>query len=283
MNGGKGQAMTRRKLETVTLTPERAMELLEHNTMNRPLSQSHVQRIARQIIEKKWRFNGDTIKISSNNEILDGQHRLWACIEAKLPIETVVVTGVERDAFATVDTIRKPRSGGDVLALAGAASYRGTMAQALTWLLRYQRGVLTEYRAPQNRIENADIEAAFAAHPRIAYAAEQATKLRSLVNPSVLTFIYYLFANHNPALADRMMETLADPAAIGINDPFFRLRAYFTSDHHRKKDPLVTIAVAIKAANAAARGAKVQALAWRVSGRNPEAFPVLEISGRKAA
>src|SRR5215471_7565954 len=99
-----------RKLDTIILSPERAAELLEHNSYNRPLSQPHVERIARQIRDGKWKFNGDTIKISTNGDVLDGQHRLWAVLEAKKAIETVIVYGIERDAFATIDTIRKHRS-----------------------------------------------------------------------------------------------------------------------------------------------------------------------------
>jgi len=81
----------------IMLTPEKAMEMLDRNKNNRPLSDSHVQRIAGQIRAGKWIFNGDTIKISDDGEVVDGQHRLWACIESKKPIETVIVYGVPRE------------------------------------------------------------------------------------------------------------------------------------------------------------------------------------------
>jgi hypothetical protein len=41
---------------------------------------------------------------------------------------------------------------------------------------------------------------------------------------------------------------------------------------------LMTIALSIKAANAAHRDQKMNALAWRSQGKNPEAFPVLDIN-----
>lgn len=264
--------------EIITLTPDKAMELLEHNTLNRPLNDQHVQRIARQIIADKWKFNGDTIKVSNDGAVLDGQHRLWATIEAKKPIETIIVYGIERDAFATIDTLRKPRSGSDVLALNGASRYRNIMAAALGWLLRYQRKTLEDYRAPKNRIENSDIEAAFASHPGIARAAERAAGLRRLANPSIMAFVYYVMTNHNAPLAERMMETLINPANVSVNDPFFRLRNYFTSDHHKAKDPLYTIALVFKAANAAHRGRKIEVLNWKHQGKKVEAFPILDIA-----
>lgn len=261
----------------ITLTPERAAELLEHNSLNRPMSDLHMQRIAKQIVEGKWRFNGDTIKIADTGDVLDGQHRLWAIIEAKKPVETIIVYGISREAFATIDTLRKPRSGGDVIALAGQRRHRTVIAGALQWLLRWQRNVLEEYKAPQHRIENSDVEAAFEAHPAIVRAVERASSSRSIANPSVLGFVYYIAANRNEPLAERMMQTFEAPESAGINDPFFRLRAYFLSDHHKRKDPIISIALAIKALNAAAEGKKVQVLNWKNQGQKIEDFPALKI------
>lgn len=265
-----------RRPEIINLSPEKAMELLEHNTLNRPLSDQHVQRIARQIITGKWQFNGDTIKIADTGDVLDGQHRLWAVIEAKKIVDTIIVYGVKREAFATIDTIRKVRTGGDTLALNGATRYRTIMASALTWLLRWQRDALEDYRAPQNKIENSDIEEAFIAHPGMIRAVERAMDLRRLTNASLMAFLYYTLTNRNAALAERMMNTLEDPSNVSINDPFFRLRAYFTADHHKKKDPLVTIALTIKAMNAAGKGKTITVLSWKNQGKKPEAFPKLE-------
>jgi hypothetical protein len=261
----------------VTLTPEMAMAMLEHNQLNRPLNDQHVQRISRQITAGKWRFNGDTIKIADSGDVLDGQHRLWAIIESKIAVETIVVHGIERDAFATIDTLRKPRSGADTIALNGASRYRNIIASALTWMLRWQRGALEGYTAPQNKIENSDIEEAFQAHPGIARAVERVMKLRDLVNPSILAFAYYATANRNEALAEQMVETLIDPSGIGVNDPFFRLRCYFASDHHKRKEALMTIALTFKALNAAKEGKKIQSLSWRSQGKTPEEFPTLNV------
>lgn len=62
-----------------------------------------------------------------------------------------------------------------------------------------------------------------------------------------------------------------------MNDPFFRLRCYFTADRRQRKEPIMTIALAIKAANSAYRSQTVRALSWRNQGSAPEPFPVLEV------
>lgn len=261
----------------ILIAPEMAMRLLEHNSLNRPLSQAHVERIASQILHGKWRFNGDTIKIAEGGDILDGQHRLWAIIEAKAPVETMVVTGISPDAFATIDTIRKPRSLGDTVALSGNARHRSTIGAALAWFIRWQTHTLETYKAPKNKIENSDVERALVKNPGIVRAAERAHMLRSIANTSIMTFLFYIVANQDEALAERMMATLADPAGVGLSDPFFKLRTYFISDHHKRKEALTTIAVAIKAINAASKNQRVNVLSWKQQGNAPEAFPTLDI------
>ena len=199
-------------------------------------------------------------------------------VEAKTSIKTIIVHGIERDAFATIDTLRKPRSGGDVLALVGATRHRSVMSASLQWLLRWQRGTLENYKSPQNRIENSDIEMAYENNPGIARAIERVMSLRGLANPSVVGFFYYILANRSPELAERMVHTLENPAGISINDPFFRLRMYFSSDHLKRKDPVVSIALMVKTANAAYYAREVKSLSWRNQGQAPEAFPKLEVA-----
>jgi len=261
----------------IRMTPAMAQQLLESNQLNRPLAPGHAERIAGQIKAGKWRFNGDTIKISKTGDVLDGQHRLWAIIESDTPVDTIVVFGIDRDAFATIDTIRKPRSLGDTVALAGQAKYRSVIGASLSWHIRWRKGFIETYRAPKNRIENSDIEAALADHPGIVRAVERAQSVRRVANVALVAFLYYVVVNRNEELAERMISTLADPAGVSVNDPFYLLRQFFLADHHKKKDPVVTIAVAIKAINAASTSRRIQVLNWRHQGKSPETFPNLDI------
>lgn len=261
----------------VLVTPEMAMGLLERNELNRPLDHNHVQRIARQIADNRWQFNGDTIKIAETNDVLDGQHRLWAIVEAKRAVESVIIYGIKREAFATIDTLRKPRSGADIIALSGTTRHRNVIATSLTWMLRWQRGVLENYKAPQNRIENSDVEAAFKAHPAIARAVGRMMPLRRLANVGIMAFVYYVAYNHNDVIAERLANTLIDPSGVGVDDPIFRLRCYFVADAPQRREALTTIALSFKALNAAKAGREIQRLKWASQGRMAEEFPKLSI------
>lgn len=286
------------KMEIDMLTVEKADELLKHNSWNRPLSEQHAQRISRAITEGRWRFNGETIKIARGGErheevdaagkgngkwrtakegdILDGQHRCFAVIYSGIPVPTIIVYGIEHDAFSTIDTISKARSGGDTIALCKVGRYRPSVATALTWLIRWQRGIITDFKAPQNRIENYHIEEAHASHSAIMHAVEVAHTARGIVNPGLLAFLYYIIDNHDHEVAERFIKTLVDPAGFGMTDPFYRLRATFLSRTYDRKNTLLTIALTIKAANAAHQGQKLQSLQWRQGGKSPEPFPALE-------
>lgn len=260
------------RLSHIIVTPDMAMEMLEHNTLNRPLSQAHVARIASLIKAGKWKFNGDTIKMSDDGQVLDGQHRLWACIEAKLPIETVVVYGVSRDAFQTVDTIHRHRSHSDALALVGMTDYRRDVASALAWLVRWQRG---SFRGPFSRVENAEIEELHAKHPSMIEAVARARKaVRGYAAPGLIGFLFYVIASRDPMLAERYISTLENPGHMSVDDPFFRLRTYLVNAKLKNgTDAVMTIALTIRAANAAKQGRKIGGLSWRNQGERPEPFP----------
>lgn len=274
-----GKVVTLKKrlpeLQMVTLTPEMAINLLEANQHNRPLSDPHAQRIAAQITAGKWKFNGDTIKVADNGDILDGQHRCWAVVYAKTAIDTIIVRGIKADAFSTIDTIRKTRSGADILALHGTKRHGAIIAGAIGWLIRHRRGTIQTYRARENRIENSDIEDYFVANLGVAASAEAAAPLRSMKATSLLAFGHYLIGNRNPDLAHAMIEALRDPTKLPTTHPFFRFRVHLLGESRR--DPVVTIALMFKAANAAAKNIQLHSLVWRTQGDHPEQFPFLDV------
>lgn len=68
------------------VTPEMALKWLEGNTHNRPISQAHVDRLAGDIIAGRWRLTHQGIAFDTEGLLADGQHRLWAVVEAGIPV-----------------------------------------------------------------------------------------------------------------------------------------------------------------------------------------------------
>lgn len=108
----------------VTITPEMAEEMLKKNIGNRKINQANVNRIAADMATGNYRLNGETIKISPNGEILDGQHRLLAAVKSGMTFKTYIVYNVERESIGTID-MGKGRSVADSLNVMGCNIKQG--------------------------------------------------------------------------------------------------------------------------------------------------------------
>lgn len=107
----------------VTITPEMASALLELNKNNRPLSRARVRMYADSMKRGQWKVNGEAVKTSRNPltgevRLLDGQHRLVACVESGVSFKTLAVSDLEEAVFSVLDR-GKARGNGDILAIAG--------------------------------------------------------------------------------------------------------------------------------------------------------------------
>lgn len=95
------------------ITPQLAEEYLLKNNMNRKAKNTVVNKYINDMKKGNWMFNGTTIKISTTGQILDAQHRLKACVRSGKSFYSVVVKGINEDAFKTYD-IEKPDNAKEV-------------------------------------------------------------------------------------------------------------------------------------------------------------------------
>jgi hypothetical protein len=102
------------------ITPELAKKILEnHNRGNRPLKKAHIKMLITTLKNNEWMLNGESITFSESGRLLDGQHRLTACVSSGKSFKTIVIKGIkDDDAFGTID-IGKPRSVADLMDLQG--------------------------------------------------------------------------------------------------------------------------------------------------------------------
>lgn len=94
------------KTEIVTITPEMAKDMLEHNMKNnRRLNGETVRRYARIMHAGGWNLTHQGIAFDDKGALIDGQHRLNAIVQANVPVKMMVTYGVEHhegEAF-TID------------------------------------------------------------------------------------------------------------------------------------------------------------------------------------
>ncbi|SDT87231.1 hypothetical protein SAMN04488548_12433 [Gordonia westfalica] len=63
---------------TIFVDPAMARRVLAKNTHNRPIKESQVVRLMAEMTSGRWKYNGEAIKWSIDDVLLDGQHRLTA-------------------------------------------------------------------------------------------------------------------------------------------------------------------------------------------------------------
>ena len=106
------------KTEILTITPALAASLLASSNGNRPTKAAKVQAYARDMASGRWMTNGESIIIDVNGSLIDGHHRLKACVSAELPFQSIVVWGAPTDAQKTID-MGASRSSSDALSFYG--------------------------------------------------------------------------------------------------------------------------------------------------------------------
>ena len=101
------------------ITPKIAKEWLGDNLNNRNPKMMRVKQYAADMRSGNWRLNGEAIKKSTTGRLLDGQNRLFACIEADTPFLTLVVRGLDDVVDQMTMDTGSSRSYSDVLKMRG--------------------------------------------------------------------------------------------------------------------------------------------------------------------
>lgn len=127
------------KVETVMITPQIAESWLSKNIENRKMKKRLIDRLSNDLRTKKWRLTGDTIKFDTKDNLVDGQHRLTACVDTQESFPSLVVYGVATDTHDVMDT-GISRSAGDLLAMHGV-SYSLAVASMFRLMIHQKRGL----------------------------------------------------------------------------------------------------------------------------------------------
>lgn len=141
------------KPQLITITPTEAKKYLSVNINNRYIKPQRVAMYAADMINGKWLVNGECIKISSENVILDGQHRLLACIESNIPFKTYVLNDLDPNVMPTIDQ-GVARTPGDIMHLYGIKNSVG-IASSVKRYLWLKQGA-TSYQRKKSSFELLD-------------------------------------------------------------------------------------------------------------------------------
>lgn len=255
------------KTEIRKITPEWAAQILETmNGHNRPMNQAWVNTLTREIKEGRWKFNGDTIRLSETR-LIDGQHRLAAVVKSGVTVMSLVIEGLPDDVFDTIDT-GKRRSAGDTLSVNGVTNAH-RVAAMLVLVDKYMTGQSTK----QIQYTNAQVELLLAKYPDAKSAIVSANKGRRLMPPAVMDACNYLFRKVSEELTAEFIEKILKGSDLDSESPWYLLRERLVTNSlsKAKLTKCYIMALCIKAFNAANNGTVLKVLKWSEG----EPFPVI--------
>lgn len=265
--------MTGPRVELVFVTPEMAAEWLARNTKNRTLSKSHAETLSTCLTRGEWSLNGETIKFAADGRLLDGQHRLTACMMAGCGFWTYVARGLAGEAFDTIDVNLRPRKVGDVLSVHGKP-HANRAAACSRMLFRFgQTGQFFDGYADKGFSVTLCMDM-LSRRPGIEDSVALCTNVGVFPSPSLLAALHYLFGCANADLASEMVSVMRDGSAV-LERPFavFREAVISRRLHTRSAGARHFAFMAIRAWNSELSGTWIKKVYYKPN----EEFP--QISG----
>lgn len=260
------------KTQVMTITPKKAQELLEGNKRNRPVRKSHVRQLAEEMKAGKWVVNGVPI-IFNGKLLIDGQHRLLACVESGKPFETLVVSDVAPNSFLTIDVGRK-RTAADTLATRGEENYSALAAAAYIVEVYYSKEFGDRFTS-KTRYSNRAVADAMKSYVALPASVSFCVPLRTKTVPiSIMSATHYIFSRIDHIRADDFIRRMATGENVKSGTPMAELRARLVENYTsiRKHSRGYLISLIIKAWNAERTGREIKRLRGWTSGE--EQFPI---------
>lgn len=272
-NEGNEESMTRERI-----TPEIAEQMLGHNIHNRNMRDDFVYKLAEAMLRGEWRVNGESIKFDWFGNILDGQHRLAACILSEVSITTYVVRGLEPPAQDTID-IGLIRRNHDQLSLNGYVSTRN-LAACLRWIYLLRGDLMKSSRSYRNSLTPDQCKQMLADEPAIPEDLKFTNILKDHVPfPQPLAgAMYHEFTMRGQGDANDFFLRFANGDNLPTGHPVLILRNKMFREYGRtpRLPSNYFGAFMVKAWNAYRDGRTIGRIEWHPSGEKNEPFPEIK-------
>lgn len=255
------------------ITPEVAQKMLNVNIDNRDFKR---EPLVEALKNGEWALNGETIIFSDEGTLLDGQNRLLACVKSGIPIVTIVVRGIPKEAQVTMDAGAR-RIVRDFLKMWGVENYSlvGAIGTGL-------------YRSNHNGVEKALYTDGHSATTmsQLNYIMENIDRIQYLitkirktvkmkgVNAATIGVLADLFYSVNDHDADYFFKQL--DSACPCVQPIALLRNTLLTNAAKKEGKFSQRyigAIIAKTWNAYMEGREIKCLKFAQGGASPEQFP----------
>ncbi len=272
-NGNKVKAVQDKPSASLMMvSPPMAADWLKKNTSkNRAVKGGLVLKYAEDIRAGRWQVNGSSIVMALSGNIIDGQHRLLAIVEAGRPIETLVVSGVDDSAFETIDTGRG-RKASDILSIIGYRNVTELAALARLEVLYEKTGGIAESGRMATPTMQEMVAVVNKNNDRYQEAIHAGAGMRHLFGSgSIWNFYWLRFGELDESDRDFFFERLNDGQGLVDGDPLYALRQALVNARlsHRSMPKTWMGGMIVKAWNKYRGHERVKALSFPAT----EAYP----------
>ncbi len=215
--------------EPLEITPEYAAVLLSRNLDNRSIRVGKAAQIENDLRNGKFVFNGESIIVSKEGLLNDGQHRLYACLRTGVSFKTVLIVGVERASRFTIDT-GVAKTAADMLSFKKITNAH-TAAAIARFIVVYEaegsfsRRAFVSATAQIERVENDELLREIAA-----WIDTSKKRINMMMRGSVAGTLYYLIAEKSAEHAHAFMEQFRSGTNLSATSPIYLLREKLRND-----------------------------------------------------
>ncbi|AUR91844.1 hypothetical protein NVP1165O_44 [Vibrio phage 1.165.O._10N.261.51.B7] len=256
----------------IKITPEMAKEILKKNIKNRKLNKSHVSRLASEMLSGNWSYTGDAIKVSTDDVLVDGQHRLEAIIVSGVSVDIELITGVSSDSFSKIDSGLK-RTAGQVVQMSGMKNPNCVAAIAKVMLnIKDNGGLNGKFAVSPKRYSNCVIHnEAVRIYDDVMESGIVAKMRKEKINTPTQAAMFWLYMNNDKETVIKFVNHISNGLFDSSDDPCKRLKDKLIDMRGSTSMLFATTAMALtfKAWNAFVDGKKVKRLSHSLDSSFP--------------
>ena len=219
---------------TVEISPVIARRLLDNtdSKIQRKLTRTHVLKLAEEMKKGRFQLNGISIKQDQIGNIIDGQHRLNACIEANKPFKTDFVKGLKTETIETIDIGARARTLTDVLEISHRQNYKyGThMSATIKFIYAFGNGVYSKagVGTRATNLSGKEFLIWIDKNPKIIDFVAETMRMRAngdkIIKASIFCGLKWILDGYNKPESDKFFQMLSDGIGIDNMSPIFALR-----------------------------------------------------------
>lgn len=218
---------------TALMTPTAAEALLEMTdaSIQRKLTPSSVRQYRQLILDGEFLYNHEPIIQDWDGNIINGRHRLTACVQAGIPIVVDMVKGANPAIMSSLDD-GKVRSKADIVSMTvDGISYHNSVAKAINFIKQYKgnRTLAVGGNRSRKPFTNLQLKKFIDANQEVTFdiyeCAKEIHNGTHLVGRGELTGFYYILRKVNPEMAKRyVIDGIVNGVGIEDDSPIAYVR-----------------------------------------------------------